>query len=43
MAAYKIYTETIVYADSEEEAWEIFGWLAPDEFRWDIKKIVKTD
>ena len=39
MPAYKISTEIILYANSEDEAWDAFVWILPDEMRWDITEM----
>jgi hypothetical protein len=43
MPAYKISTEIIYYVDSEDEAWDAFAWIRPDEMPWSIEKIVTND
>jgi hypothetical protein len=43
MAAYRIFTETILYTDSEDEAWDAFAWITMDQLQWDIEKIVIND
>jgi hypothetical protein len=39
MPAFRIYTETIIYCDTEDEAWDAFAWITMDELQWNAEEI----